>query len=210
MHRACSWKLKNPLSIIKNPTTTSLIPMKIVLLVRWQQCVEDRWRRFVPSRTKVMMKVAQMTTTKITVTAIVTECFVPFYPSPFFSWPKRVYQLRWVVGCIVSLFSVCSLPQSYWRTNNLDSLHSNVSSTCEKQVVSVSSKYKQIVSDPNHACALGSTHSFRYSTIHEPHTWSVGYLRRFSSTGLLTAMFGAAGTLVNISTRAQNLGKVPL
>jgi len=28
-----------------------------------------------------------------------------------------------------------------------------------------------------------------------------------SSTGLLTVMFGAAGTLVNISTRAQNLGK---
>jgi len=27
--------------------------------------------------------------------------------------------------------------------------------------------------------------------------------------GLLTVMFGAAGTLVNISTRAQNLGKPP-
>ena len=34
-------------------------------------------------------------------------------------------------------------------------------------------------------------------------------MKLFSSTGLLTVMFGAAGTLVNISTRAQNLGKVP-
>ncbi|KAF8806136.1 small secreted protein [Phlegmacium glaucopus] len=28
-----------------------------------------------------------------------------------------------------------------------------------------------------------------------------------SATGLLTVMFGAAGTLANITTRAQNLGK---
>jgi len=30
-----------------------------------------------------------------------------------------------------------------------------------------------------------------------------------SLVGLLTAMFGAAGTLYNVSARAQNLGKTP-
>ena len=54
---------------------------------------------------------------------------------------------------------------------------------------------------------LGSSHSFRYRPLlvvflvrHCVHD------SRFTS-GLLTAMFGTAGTLMNVSKRGQNLGK---
>ena len=56
----------------------------------------------------------------------------------------------------------------------------------------------------HHACSLGSPHTLRYGRQQ--------YIKHICDAviGLLTAMFGAAGTLVNLSQRAQNLGKVRL
>jgi len=119
IHCAYSWKLKNnPLSMIKHQTMRSLILMKIVSPVRWQQCVEELWRKF---RTTVMTKVAQMMirTAVSTATATVIEIIplfcpfvVVFYPSP----SPYCVPMNWDdIGCIVYFLYVVCLSLSKQR-----------------------------------------------------------------------------------------------
>jgi len=53
---------------------------------------------------------------------------------------------------------------------------------------------------------LGGPHSFRYGPVLVVPV-GVGAHNSCLSSGLLTAMFGTAGTLMNVSKRGQNLGK---
>jgi hypothetical protein len=54
---------------------------------------------------------------------------------------------------------------------------------------------------------LGSSHSFRYRLLPAVILVRACVHSLSLSLGLLTAMFGTAGTLMNVSKRGQNLGK---